>query len=122
TRTGTLSITDNASGSSHTMSRPHTRNTPACGRLSPSTHIFGSQTVGTTSTAQAVALTNTGGTALSPSSLTANGDFAQTNNCGSRAEARRVGEDNGTLWPAAAGTRTGTVRIADSGRGSPQRG
>ncbi|PYV33513.1 MAG: hypothetical protein DMG22_09710 [Acidobacteria bacterium] len=53
---------------------------------SPLSATFSSQTVGTTSTAQAIMLINPGSPALSISSIaitgTNSGDFAQMNNCG----------------------------------------
>src|SRR5439155_1162599 len=120
TRIGALSITDNASGSPQSVSLTGVGNPPAAGSLSPSSLSFGSQTVGTTSAAQAVALTNTGGTALSLSSLTANGDFAQTNNCGSTVAAGASCAINVTFTPAAAGSRSGTLSMTDNAGGSPQ--
>src|SRR5439155_19846098 len=47
TRTGTLSITDNATGSPQSVSLTGVGNTPAAVRVSPSSVSFGSQTVGT---------------------------------------------------------------------------
>ncbi|HEV3171793.1 MAG TPA: choice-of-anchor D domain-containing protein, partial [Actinocrinis sp.] len=48
---------------------------------SPSGLSFGSQTVGSTSAAQSVTVTNSGNAAAALSPLTINGDYAQTNNC-----------------------------------------
>ena len=50
--------------------------------LSPSTLTFATQLMGTTSSSQAITLTNSGTAALAISSIAASGDFAQTNNCG----------------------------------------
>ncbi|PYV27955.1 MAG: hypothetical protein DMG24_03300 [Acidobacteria bacterium] len=120
TRSGTLSITDNASGSPQSVSLTGVGNTPAAVSLLPSSVSFGSQTVGTTSAVQAVALTNTGGAVLSLTSVTANGDFAQTNNCGSTVAAGASCAINVTFTPAAAGSRSGTLSITDNATGSPQ--
>ena len=55
--------------------------------LSATSLTFPSQAVSTTSAAQAVILTNTGGTSVTVSSValggTNSGDFGQNNNCGS---------------------------------------
>src|SRR5580698_1581432 len=54
--------------------------------LSPASAGFGNQTVGVTSTASLVTLTNTGTAALTLSSIAIgganSGDFAESNNCG----------------------------------------
>ena len=80
--------------------------------LSPTSLTFASQTVGTSSTAQAVTLTNSGNAALSVTSVAVSGtnasDFAQTNTCG---QARSGGANctiSVTFTPIAAGTRTAT--------------
>ena len=64
-RTASLSITDNASGSPQRVSLSG-RGTPAAAlvSLSPTSLPFGSQPVGTTSTAQTVTLSNTGNAAF----------------------------------------------------------
>ena len=75
TRTGAVSITDDAPGSPHVVSLSGTGVAPAVG-LSPATLIFGSQVVGTTGAAQSVTVTNTGTSDLNFTSFTASGDFA----------------------------------------------
>src|SRR5205807_3366519 len=51
--------------------------------LSPASLSFASQTVGTTSAAQGVTLTNNNSSAaITISSIAVTGDYAQTNNCG----------------------------------------
>ena len=122
----TLAITDdsgNVAGSTQDVSLSGTGTTSAVS-LSASTLTFASQTVGTTSTAQAVILTNTGNTALSITSLalagTNPGDFGQTNNCGSSVAAGGSCTINVTFTPTAPGTRTAAVTITDNATGSPQ--
>src|SRR5207247_1127716 len=120
TRTGTLSITDNASGSPQSVSLTGVGNTPAAVSLSPSSLKIGRASCRETSAAQAVALTNTGGTALSITSVTANGDFAQTNTCGNTVAAGANSAINVNCTPAAAATGSGTLSITDNASGSPQ--
>src|SRR6266436_1769545 len=120
TRTGTLVITDNASGSPH--------NVPLTGRglaattvsLSPSSLSFGSQAVGTTSAPQPVTLTNTGTGTLNVVDIATTGDFAQTNNCGTSMTAGASCTINVSFTPAASGTRTGTLSVTDNADASPQ--
>jgi hypothetical protein len=122
TRTGTLSATDNASGSPQTVSLSGTGQsvgTPGAS-LSPASRTFAAQNVGTTSSPQAVTLTNNGTATLSIASMTASGDFAQTNNCGSSLAMNTSCTINVTFTPTAAGTRTGTLSATDNASGSPQ--
>jgi len=118
-RSGTLSVSDNAPGSPQTVSLSGSGNVPIAG-VSPSSLTFSSQTVGTTSAAQAVALSNTGGATLNLSSIATSGDFAQSNNCGSSLTAGAHCAINVTFTPAASGARSGALSIADNAAGSPQ--
>jgi hypothetical protein len=88
--------------------------------LSPASVTFGSQAVGSTSSAQVVTLTNTGTGTLSISSISVTGDFAQVNSCeGSFAPVTgcviRI-----TFTPQSAGTRTGLLTISDNASGGSQ--
>lgn len=120
-RSGSLSISSNASGSPHAVSLSGTgisASLPAV-NLSTTTLSFSSQTVATTSSVQAVTLTNSGGVALSITGITASGDFAQTNTCGSTLNAGASCPINVTFTPTTTGTRTGTLSIASNASGSP---
>src|SRR5206468_727109 len=123
TRTGTLTVTDNASGSPQASTLTGTGGVSAAS-LPAAPPIFTSQNVGTTSAPQAVILSNSGSTPLSISSIAItgadSGDFAQTNNC--RSEQRRVGQGTITVTfqHAATETRTGTLTVTDNASGSPQ--
>ncbi|PYU91478.1 MAG: hypothetical protein DMG25_14595, partial [Acidobacteria bacterium] len=123
TRTGTLTVTDNASGSPQTASLTGTGVAPAA-TLSPTSLTFASQDVGATSAPQAVTLSNPGSGPLSISSIAItganSGDFAQTNNCGSSVAAGAKCTINVTFRPTATGTRTGTLTVTDNASGSPQ--
>ena len=90
---------------------------PNCGSsvtANPTSLTFGSQSVGTTSSPQAVTLTNGGSNSVSISSISASGDFAQTNNCGSSLAANSSCTINVTFTPTTSGTRTGTLTVTDS--------
>ena len=122
TRTGSLSVTDNASGSPQTVNLTGTgaaAGTPGAS-LSPTSLTFGSQTVGTTSAAQTVTLSNTGGATLSITSIVPSGDFAATNTCGGSLAAGGNCSISVTFTPTASGTRTGSLSVLDNAAGSPQ--
>jgi len=121
TRTGSSSVTDNASGSPQTVGLTGTGAAPTTtASLSPTSLTFASQTVGTTSAAQTVTLSNTGTATLAISSIVASGDFAQTNNCGGSLAVGGNCAINVTFSPTASGTRTGSLRATDNTSGSPQ--
>jgi hypothetical protein len=122
-RTASVSITDNASGSPQTVSLSGTGTAPVDG-LSPTSLAFGNQSVGTPSTAQTLTLSNTGNATLSITSLALTGtnasDFAQTNTCGSSVAANAHCTISVTFTPSASGSRTASVSITDNASGSPQ--
>jgi Protein of unknown function (DUF1573) len=80
----------------------------------------GGQTVGTTSAPQTLTLTNNGTTPLAIASITASGDFAETNTCGSSLAPGASCTITVTFTPTAAGSRTGVVTITDNASSSPQ--
>jgi len=122
-RTASVSVTDNASGSPQKVSLSGTGAAPAAG-LSPTSLTFTGQLVGTGSTAQSVTLSNKGSAALSLSSVaitgTNAGDFAQSNNCGSSLAASGKCTISVTFTPTASGSRTAAVSVSDNASGSPQ--
>ena len=118
-----LSISDNASGSPQGTIF-FRRGTPAVS-LSPTSLAFGSQHVGTPSTARTVTLSNTGNAALSMTSLAVKGtnssNFAQTSTCGRSVAAGAHCTISVTFKPSASGSRTAYLSITDNARGSPQK-
>jgi hypothetical protein len=109
-------------GSSAAVPTP-TGNGPVAS-LSAASLSFGSQTVGTTSAAQTVTLSNTGNATLSITSIAVTGtnasDFAQTNTCGSSVTAGAKCTIAVLFTPSALGTRTAALSISDNASGSPQ--
>jgi hypothetical protein len=118
-RSGTLSVTDNASGSPQTVALSGSGIAPAAG-LSPASLTFASRLVGTTSPAQSVKLSNTGSTTLNITSIATTGDYTQTNNCGASLGKGASCNINVSFKPAATGTRAGTLSVTDDASGSPQ--
>ncbi|HEX4965760.1 MAG TPA: choice-of-anchor D domain-containing protein [Thermoanaerobaculia bacterium] len=119
TRTGTISLTDNAANSPQTAGLTGTGTAPAAS-LSPTSLTFAGQNVGSTSAAQTVTLTNGGTGLLAITGIAASGDFAQTNNCGSALAAGANCAIQVTFKPTATGSRTGTLNVTDNAAGSPQ--
>ncbi len=124
-RTASVTLTDDAAGSPQAVSLTGTGSVPAPAvSLSPASLTFASQTVGTTSAAQVVTLTNTGTATLNITSIaitgTNSGDFAQTNTCGASVAAGANCTISVTFTPSAAGSRTASVTITDDASDSPQ--
>lgn len=122
--TDQITITDNAAGSPQAITVTGGGVTSA-GTLSvsPSSLTFAAQTVGQTSPAQTVQLTNTGNTAINISNITTSGDFAQTNSCGALPTVLNVGATcsiSVTFTPASTGSRTGSLTIDDDANNNPQ--
>jgi len=124
TRAASIVFADNAAGSPQTVSLSGTGIAPAVS-LSTTSLSFRSQAIATTSSADTVALTNTGNAALNITNLAvmgANpGDFVEVGNtCGSAVApggACRIGV---TFTPSAGGARAATLSITDNAPGSPQ--
>jgi hypothetical protein len=89
--------------------------------FSPDTPLsFGKQTVGTTSAAQTVTLTNTGKSALRISSMKASSQFGVTSTCGSSVAAGAKCSISVTFSPTSTGAKSGMVTINDSASSKPQ--
>ncbi|HUI42681.1 MAG TPA: choice-of-anchor D domain-containing protein [Terriglobia bacterium] len=120
TRTGTITISDNAYENPQTVGLTGTGVAPVAG-VSPSSLSFGNQFVGTANSEQAVALSNTGTAALTISSIALSGangaDFSQTNNCGSSVAAGGSCTINVTFTPSATGARSATLTVNDDSNG-----
>src|SRR5207247_1997959 len=119
----TLTVTDSDAGSPQTASLTGTGVTGTAA-LSPTSLTFSSQNVGTTSAAQTVTLTNSGGAALSISSIAVPGtnsaDFGTRRSCGRSLAAGSSCTINVTFSPSASGTQAATLTVTDSEGGSPQ--
>jgi hypothetical protein len=89
--------------------------------IAPIKLTFAAQTVGTTSPAQTVTLTNNGFVAMKTSSIQAHGDFAQASTCGATLAPHAKCTISVTFTPTQTGTRVGSVKIKDTAGGSPQK-
>jgi len=121
-RSATITVIDDACGSPHVLALTGSGTEIT---MSPSPVNFGTQTVGTTSAAMMVTLTNHGTTAVTVKAATITGtdkgDFKiQSNGCTSIAASGGTCTISVTFTPAKSGSRTGTLSVTDSDKGSPQ--
>jgi hypothetical protein len=123
-RNTTLTVASNGVGSPQTATASGT-GVPAAspGQLSiPATTAFGNQTVGSTSAAKSITISNVGGSAVSVQSITSGNasEFPITGStCGTVAAGATCALSL-AFKPAAAGARSTTLTIASNGVGSPQ--
>jgi len=119
----TVSVADNASGSPQTVTLTGTATAPAVS-LNPASIAFGNQPVGTTSSATAVTLNNTGNGPLSITSITFTGtnpgQFAQTNTCGATVYAGGSCTISVTFVPITTGSKSASLTVTDNASDSPE--
>jgi len=115
---GTLNVTTSPGGSPKGVELTGT-GTGAI-TLSASSLTFASQSLGTTSAAQTVTLTNQSSASVNVSPVTISGDFAIHSNTCTSVAAGHMCTVGVTFTPTATGTRTGTLTINDTGAGSPE--
>jgi hypothetical protein len=120
-RTGEVTITDNASGAPQIVALSGTGISPMPGvTLMPASLTFAAQNTGSGSSPQTITLTNTGSAALTVATITASGDFAETNTCGATLAAAANCTISVTFTPTQAGAQSGTITVTDSAADSPQ--
>lgn len=112
-RTGNLTVTDDAVPATQTVSLSGT-GLGAEASLSGSSLTYSAELVGVTSAAQSVTLKNIGNAALGITSIAAGGDFAETNTCGSSLAAGASCTVSVTFAAKAGGTRTGSLTLTDN--------
>jgi hypothetical protein len=113
TRSGAITVTDNASSSPQSVSLTGT-GTAAIASLSPASLAFGAQVIDTTSPAQSATLSNTGNAPLTISAITTTGDFTQTNNCSTPLAAGASCAINVTFTPSTTGRRSGSLTVSSN--------
>jgi beta-propeller repeat-containing protein/ASPM-SPD-2-Hydin domain-containing protein len=118
-RKASVTITDNAPGSPQVLNLSGQSSTLT---LSVSNLSFGQQQVGTTSANPLpVVATNNGTTAVTFTSITASGDFAETDDCTKvPLQATTNCVINVTYTPSTAGSSVGALTLTDNAPGSPQ--
>ncbi|HLW52249.1 MAG TPA: choice-of-anchor D domain-containing protein [Candidatus Angelobacter sp.] len=117
-RTGNLFLNSNSLTTPAPVSLTGTGVVPVAG-FSSTSLSFAAQQVGTSTPAQAITLSNTGGAPLSITSLAATGDFSQTNNCGATLAAGANCTVNVVFTPTAMGSRGGSIVLNSNSSPAP---
>ena len=124
---GSVTIVDGDAGSPQTVSLSGNGIGGPLASLSPRSLSFGSVLINSSSTAQAITLTNTGQSALtltgkSPISITGTNasEYTQTNNCGTSVLAGASCTITVTFKPQSSGFHTASISISDNASNSPQ--
>lgn len=124
TLTASVSVADNASQSPQTVPLTGTGTVPAVS-FTPTSLTFPATPLGTSSAPQTLTLMNTGQADLLITSLSImggnQGDFSQTNTCGTDVAAGANCAITVTFTPKAAGARATNLSVADNAPGSPQK-
>ncbi|HEY6292801.1 MAG TPA: choice-of-anchor D domain-containing protein [Terriglobia bacterium] len=122
-QTGTLTLTDTASGSPQIVNLAGTGVTSVVS-LSPASLNFADQAVGINSAPLQVTLANSGAGPLTISSVSLGGsnpaDFSQTNTCGTSVAGGANCTISVSFTPAASGGASATLSVSDNATGSPQ--
>jgi len=120
-RSAAITITDSTVGSPHSMALSGVGLTSGPNAtLSGTSLTLPLTTVGTTSSAQSITLSNYGTAALSLGGIAATADFGESDNCGSSLASAANCTINVTFTPTAVGTVTGTLSVNDNAPGNPQ--
>ena len=121
---GTITVTDNASGSPQKLALTGTGTAAPSVKLSATNLTFPTTAHGTVSAAQTVTLTNGGTATLTLSSIALTGtnpaDFEELNTCSSTLAPAASCAVYVAFKPVAAGNFKATLSITDSGASSPQ--
>jgi len=123
-KTANVSIASNLAGSPTLVGVSGTATTPAVpvAGITPTTLAFGTRSTGTTSAAQTITVTNTGGANLVVASAVLGGtnanQFARTTTCATVAPAGSC-TISVTFTPTTAGAKSATVTITHNAAGSP---
>lgn len=119
TRAGTITVTDSDSGSPQLL-QVNGAASSGTASLSSTSLNFGPQQVGHTSSSQLLTLTNTGATALGVINITASGDYAQSNTCGTSVDPGNSCSITVTFTPSDVQSRAGFINISDTDAGNLQ--
>ena len=106
-RTGSITITDNANNSPQGITLSGTGVAPAA--MTPASRSYATTNVGSTTASKSFTLTNNQSNALAIPSIATSGDFIQTNDCGTQLAANGSCTISVSFRPTANGSRTGTV-------------
>jgi hypothetical protein len=115
TRSGTITLTDNAGGSTSTQTVMLTGiGTLAGATVSPGVQNFPATVMGKSSGALTVTLSNTGTASLTSIGISIAGDFSETTTCSATLAASSSCTIAVTYSPTVAGSESGTLTITDN--------
>ncbi len=120
---GALTVADSAFGTPQIvpLSGTATGTVTNTVTFTPTSLTFPSQATGTTSASQSITLTNTATTALKITTVSASGDYAETNTCaGKSIAAGKTCAIKVSFKSTAAGTIKGAISVVDAAATSPQ--
>jgi 6-phosphogluconolactonase (cycloisomerase 2 family) len=120
---GALTVNDGASGSPQIVALTGTGTGTVTNTVSfsPASLAFSSQPTGTTSGSKSVILTNTGTTSLTITSVSASGDYGETDTCaGQSIKAGKTCSITVKFTPTSTGTIAGALTVMDAAATSPQ--
>jgi len=127
TRTGTLTVKDDAAGNGDATGGGSSQSVPLTGSLAQPAASLSlqsmafAQNLGTSSAGQTIMLVNSGQAPLHLSAIHDDGDFSQTNNCPTVLAPGASCAIRVTFVPSTLGERDGYIVVADDSLDSPQR-
>ena len=127
TRTGTLTVKDDAGGNANSSGGGTSQSVPLTGSLAQAAATFSQQSLtftqnlGSSSAAETILLANTGKAPLHLSGIHEDGDFSQSNNCPPVLAPGASCAISVTFIPSNLGERDGYIVVADDSIDSPQR-
>ncbi|MFZ3210572.1 MAG: choice-of-anchor D domain-containing protein [Terriglobales bacterium] len=113
-----LSLVGCGGGAGSSITPPNPPPPAAPSSVSPTSVTFGNTLVGTTASIWSVTYENDSSGSLAITTVSASGDYAQSNNCGSSLAAGAACTINVTFTPTASGARSGGLQVAGD---SPQK-
>jgi len=121
TRTGSISITDQAANSPQMVGLTGTGTSGGTATLTftPTSESFTATAVGSSSATKTITVKNTG-TASTPISISPSGDFTQTNTCGSTLNSGSSCTITAGFTPTVTGSISGAITVSDNASNSPQ--
>jgi hypothetical protein len=118
-RTGRLTITDDASNSPQTVALTGIGASSGIS-ISPTSLVFGTQVVNTSSAGQKITVNNSGFVDITVNSVAASGGFSKTDNCtGATLKAGQSCTITASFVPVVTGALSGTITINDTSTGAP---
>ena len=120
TRTGVVTINNDSSAGSPRLVDVSGQGSDPEVSLAPTSLSFANQSVGTTSAALPLTLTNIGALDMQITRVQASGELTENNNCGVTLPAHASCTIQVTFAPTTVGAQTGSITVTDNAVSSPQ--